>query len=146
MFIIPIIIKNIQESDDSIMRQVWLFLERNGTQSITVDSLKSAEDFIKQNEFPLEGPLVVIQNFIYAPVNSEADLSPFYLWNEIQQNEVPMKEVWRSFLWVVGRDSEEDVWGTNAFLKEILITQKDSVYTVIERYSNLCGSKRKLLL
>ena len=134
MFIIPIIVKNIQKNDDTIIRQVWLFLERNGTQCITVDSLKSAQDFIRQNEFPLQGDLIVSGNFIYAPVNSKADLSSFYLWNEIRQNEQPMKEVWRSFLWVVGEKSEDDIWGTNIFLKESIITQKDSVYMVIEDY------------
>jgi hypothetical protein len=134
MFIIPIIVKNIQVTDDSVMKQVWLFLERNGTQCIAVDSLNAANNFIKTNDFPLKTPLIVSGQHIYAVIDSSADVSSFYLWNEIRQNVHPMKEVWRSFIWIVGKDSEEDVWGTNTFLKEIVLTQKDSVHTILEGY------------
>ena len=134
MYIIPIIVKNIRTNDDSIIKQVWLFLERNGTQCITVDSLPAAREFIRINEFPLKEALIVSGSFIYAPIDSSADLSSFYLWSEIRQNEYPMKEVWRSFLWIVGKDSEEDVWGTNVFLTDISITQTESVYAVIKSF------------
>jgi hypothetical protein len=138
MFIIPVIIKTIQTNDDITIKQVWLFLERNGTECITVDSLKTANEFIKVNDIPVTGKLIVSEPYIYAPVDSNADLSSFYLWNEIQQHEQPMKEVWRSFLWIVGNNSEDDMWGTNVFLKDILIGGNHSVYNVIEGYFKKC--------
>jgi len=45
-----------------------------------------------------------------------------------------MKEAWRSFLWVVAPNSNEDVWGTNVFLKDICIAGSNTAYSIIEGY------------
>jgi len=134
MYIIPIIVRPLETTFDTIIRQVWLFLERNGTHCMTANSAKEATEFAAANEIPLTGAPIISENFIYLPVDSTADLSSFYMWSEIRPNEQPMKEVWRSFLWIVRNDCEEDVWGTNKFLKDIFIAGSDSVYTVLEDY------------
>jgi len=134
MYIIPIIVKPIETTYDTVIKQVWMFLERNGTHCMTVNSIKEAKEFATMNEIPLTGAPIVSGNFIYLPVDSSADLSSFYQWNEIRLNEQPMKEVWRSFLWIVLKNSDEDVWGTNKFLKDIFIAGNESVYGVIEGY------------
>jgi len=134
MYIIPIIVKPIETTYDTVIKQVWVFLERNGTHCMIVNSVKEAKEFAVTNEFPLTGAPIVSGNFIYLPVDSTADLSSFYLWNEVRPTEQPMKEVWRSFLWIVMKNSHEDVWGTNKFLKDIFIAGNNSVYGVIEGY------------
>jgi len=134
MYIIPILVKTVERTDETIMKQVWLFLERNGTHCISVASVKEAEAFLKTNDFPLAKPLVTLGQFIYAPIDINADLSTFYTWGEIRLSEHPMKEAWRSFLWVVAPNSNEDVWGTNVFLKDICIAGSNTAYSIIEGY------------
>ena len=45
---------------------------------------------------------------------------------------MPMKEVWRPFLWV---NTAEDLWGTNQYLNNIMLTENKSVYDII---SSIC--------
>jgi len=134
MYIIPIIVKTIKEESDHTIQQVWIFLERNGTHCISVGSLQEANEFLKINEIPCSKAPLISGPLIYAPVDSAADLSSFYVWSEVSLSQQPMKEVWRSFLWVRGSNSDEDIWGTNQFLKEISIAGSDSVHTVIGGY------------
>ena len=134
MYIIPILVKTVQTTEDTIIKQVWLFLERNGSHCISVASVEDAKAFLKTNEFSLDQPVIVSGQFIYAPMAATADLSSFYSWGEVRPNEHPMKEAWRSFLWVVGPNSNEDVWGTNVFLKDICIAGSSTVHSVIEGY------------
>ena len=139
MYVIPIIIKPIETTNDTIIKQVWVFLERNGTHCISVGSVKEAHEFAAINDIQVTGAPIIAEPFIYLPVNSTADLSSFYLWHEVRLNEHPMKGVWRSFLWIVGAKSEEDVWGTNKFLKEICVAGTHSVHAMIEGYFKTSG-------
>ena len=134
MYIIPIFTKTIKADADHSIEQVWIFLERNGAHCISVGSLQEATEFLKINEIPCSAAPLVSQQFIYATVPADSDLSSFYVWSDIKLNEQPMKEVWRSFLWIRVLNSEEDVWGTNQFLKEIRIAGSDSVHTIIGGY------------
>ena len=134
MYLVPIFTKNIKKSEGIQIKQVWIFLERNGTQCIHVNSLEDAMGFVSINQLPLTGVPILSGPFIFLPVDSKADLSSFYLWSEIRPNEHPMKEVWRSFLWILHADSGEDIWGTNGFLRDISIADSHSVFTIIESY------------
>jgi len=134
MYIIPIFTRTIKNIDTVKVSQVWMFLERNGSHCIPGSSLEDALVFASLNSIPLAGAPIVSDHFIFLPVDSTADLSSFYLWGEIRFNEQPMKEVWRSFLWISEPNSTEDVWGTNTFLRDIPIADSHSVHTIIERY------------
>jgi hypothetical protein len=134
MYIVPILVKTVQTTEDTMIKQVWLFLERNGSHCISVASVEDAKAFLKTNEFSLAQPVIVSGQFIYAPISATADLSSFYSWGEVRPNEYPMKEVWRSFLWVVDPKSNDDVWGTNVFLKDICIAGSETVHSIIGGY------------
>jgi hypothetical protein len=132
MYLIPIFSRTMQTIEDISIKQVWMFLEKNGSQCIPVEGEEEARSFASFNEIPLTGEPIVSAPFIFLPVNSAADLSSFYLWGEISLNEIPMKEAWRSFIWVV--QTGDDVWGTNVFLRDIVVAGSHSVYTILERY------------
>jgi len=134
MYVVPIIIKSIDTRYDTVIKQVWMLLERNGTHCISVESEEEAAEFAIINDIQLTGKPIISGPFVYLPVEPTSNLSAFYLWSEIKPNEQPMKEVWRSFLWVILKGSEDDVWGTNLFLKDIFIAGQHSVYKILEGY------------
>ena len=138
MFVVPVMIKSVDTRYDTVIKQVWMLLERNGTHCISVESEEEAAEFAIVNEIQLTGKPIVSGPFVYLPVDPASNLSAFYLWGEIKPNEQPMKEAWRSFLWVTMKGHEDDVWGTNIFLKDILIAGPHSGYKVIEGYFKQC--------
>jgi hypothetical protein len=129
MLVIPIVVTPIHKMVSVNIVQVWMFLERNGTHAIYVDSVEDALAFAKENGFPLLDKPIVTNDVIYLLVDSKCkELASFYSWGEIQPNSIPMKEVWRPFLWV---KDEGDVWGTNQYLNEIKVSPTLSVYDIV---------------
>jgi len=129
MYVIPILTKSLEKNVNLL--QVWMFLERNGTHAIEVNSLDEAVDFAKENGFKILGKPVVRENIVFLMIDSSSkELSSFYTWSDIQHNQMPMKEIWRPFLWVM---TSEDLWGTNQYLNNIMLTENKSVYDIISK-------------
>jgi len=119
------------------MEQVWVFLERNGTNLIYLpvaeeEPLEAAREFMRSNELPLLGEPFSKGNVIFAPVDaSDPSLSLFYSSAETPPGTTPVRDVWRNFLWM----PESDVLGINALLKEIQLSDVgDTVYSVLADY------------
>ena len=127
MFVIPVLAVPLQNVINIV--QVWMFLERNGTHAIEVDGLEDALSFASQNGFDVLGEPAVRGDIIFLLIDPKCkELGSFYTWSEITPNQQPMKEVWRPFLWV---KAAEDLWGTNQYLNEIMLTKDRSVYNVV---------------
>ena len=109
-----------------------MFLERNGTHAIHVDSVEDALAFAKENGFSLVGEPIINKDVVYLLVDSKSkELASFYTWGEIQPNTTPMKEVWRPFLWVKDKG---DMWGTNQYLSDIKVGPTISIYDVVSAF------------
>ena len=136
MYCIPIGVEQLTKTEDVELVKVWLFLERNGTHCISVDTVEGARIFANENGFPLIGDPVVVGMFIYLPVDlhQKDALSSFYIWNEFTPHEQPMREAWRPFLW---NSAAHDTWGTNIYLKELELATSVSCYEVIDTYISL---------
>jgi len=129
MFVIPILAIPMQKMTAVNIVQIWMFLERNGTHAIYVDDVEGALAFAKENGFPLVSAPLVANDMIFLFVDPSCkELASFYAWSEIQPNDMPMKEVWRPFLWVKG---SEDLWGTIQYLNDIKVSPTASVYDAI---------------
>jgi hypothetical protein len=127
MFVIPVLAVPLQNVINIV--QVWMFLERNGTHAIEVEGKEEALSFAEQNGFQILGEPVVRGDIIFLLIDPKCkDLGSFYTWSEITPSQQPMKEVWRPFLWV---KAAEDLWGTNQYLNEIMLTKDRSVYNVV---------------
>ena len=131
MFVIPVLAVPVQKMVSVNIIQIWVFLERNGTHAIHVENVEEALHFARENGFSLMTAPVVNNNIIYLLVDPKCkELKSFYSWGEIQTNDMPMKEVWRPFLWV--RDTT-DIWGTNQYLNDIKVGPNVSVYDILAR-------------
>jgi hypothetical protein len=129
MFVIPVLEMPLQKITNINIMQIWMFLERNGTHAIEIDSLEGATSFAKENGFDVLGAPVIRGDIVFLLIDPKCkELNSFYTWGEIAHNQMPMKEVWRPFLWV---KAAEDLWGTNQYLNDIMLTGDRSVYNVV---------------
>jgi len=103
MFIVPYLIKQRLG-----MRQVWLFLERNGNHLIEIGGLEEAVDFAEENG--LKGSPVKSGDLILLPVTKEG-LDNFYCWAEVAPGTIPAKELWRPFIWTSGNEGVNQLLG-----------------------------------
>jgi hypothetical protein len=137
-YIIPIFKQPLKNNNGTEMNQYWMFLERNGTSLIELESGVTAEEFAEMNEFPLMDSNAVVkapkEDLVFLKIDSRNRdaLKSFYSWNEVSPNTTPFKETWRMFLWVTTQGAEEDPWGVNAFLKEIELSTNHTAYSVLK--------------
>ena len=132
MFVIPVLAVPLQKMVSVNIVQIWVFLERNGTHAIQVEDVGEAIQFAKENGFSLIMEPIVNNNVVYLLVDPKCkELKSFYSWGEIQTNDVPMKEVWRPFLWV---KDNTDVWGTNQYLNDIKVGPNVSIYDILANF------------
>ena len=116
MYLIPIYARQINENSHSRVYQCWVLLERNGTAVLEIPSVEAANEFAAENEITLQGSARVAGEFVILPVDPiHTALQNFYTWSEVAPGDLPMREVWRPFLWIIGKDGS-DVWGTNSML------------------------------
>ncbi len=119
------------------LAQAWLFLERNGTHLIEMDGtdpIATSVKFLEENELEALTPPFQIGNLIFAPVvASDPELANFYTWRETPLGTAPMREVWRPFLWVAD-EAGTDIWGVNAMLKEIALSESETAHSVLQTY------------
>ena len=115
--------KNIDKNTKYDLVKCALFLEKNGTACLSLndskDPIKSAKEFLENNEIYTLGEPVLSDKIIYVSVDHvKTDLSSFYNWSEIIPSSQPMKEVWRQFIWNM---NDPDSWGTNVYLDSVEI-------------------------
>ena len=134
MYVIPIFDKAVNSLDTTVIRQFWMLLERNGTYCTSIETLEDAIAYATDNDIPLAGEPIVVEPFIFLPVDSKAAaLDLFYTWNETRTDEQPMRAVWRPFLWVSDM-GQHDIWGTNAYLGRIIVADTKSVEDILSTY------------
>jgi hypothetical protein len=117
MHIVPIVLTPVKRGTKYNLVKCSLLLERNGSGCIQVASLEDAKEFCSKNGLVLKGEPLCSKDVVFVEVDPAATiLSEFYTWNEVLPSTVPMKEVWRPFVW---NDSPIDLWGTNVGLDSI---------------------------
>jgi len=118
MFIVPYLIHSRPG-----MKQVWLFLERNGSHLIETGSLEEAVAFAEENG--LKGLPIQSDDLILLPVAKEG-LEVFYSWSEVAPGTIPAKELWRPFLWTIGNE------GVNHLLESVQLAPKHTTLSIIK--------------
>lgn len=137
MYILPILVLS---KPNTNLKQIWLFLERNGNHLIQLEAtnetaLVAAGEFLKLNEMESIGEPIIIGDIVFASIDpSSKELSSFYTWREVAPGTIPSKDVWRSFLWLSYSDSSDPL-GVNRLLDTISLTDKGhNVYSVLSSY------------
>ena len=64
MYLVPILMKPVNELKNGSLKQFWMFLERNGTYCMEISSLEGAKEFAEENGFPLMKEPVVVGDLI----------------------------------------------------------------------------------
>ena len=141
MYIVPVLVSSKPNTD---LKQVWLFLERNGNHLIHLDATNEtvvavAKEFLATNEMASIGEPVTVGDIVFVSIDpSSKELSSFYTWREVAPGTIPSKEVWRPFLWLSYSDSSDPL-GVNRLLDTISLTdQGHSVYSVLSSYLKTC--------
>ena len=111
------------------LHQIWLFLERNGTYLIEVEDLSGAKDFAAANDLELEGEPRVVGDVVYCRIKKDSQYHPnFYTWAETPAG-TPLREVWRSFLWL---GDATDSYGVNKLMDSLKLSDEGhTVYTAL---------------
>jgi hypothetical protein len=137
MFIVPIIAIKRPNTDIS---QFWMFLERNGSHLIYLDStpetaLSATKEFLDMNDIVMKGEAIIVNDLVFVNIDlTLTDIQVFYTWQEVPVGATPVKEVWRSFLWISTVDNSDPV-GVNQFMKTIqLVPPIHTVFSVISSY------------
>jgi hypothetical protein len=130
------------------LEQFWLFMERNGTHLITLEgdaatddatALEAAREFCEVNDLSAADDPFCSGLFVFVPVDpSDKDLAAFYSWAETPPGTLPLREVWRPFLWVhLANDAtsdSSDPWGVNKLLDMISVADNVTVYSVLQTF------------
>lgn len=130
MFILPYFVKKQISSSGYTINVVSVFLERGGTQLLSLDT-STPEEFCDENGITIE-KLWKKDNIYYICISPEkTNMKAFYSFHEKVAEGL---EVWRTFLWITD-EQKKDVWTVNGKLKEIIISNT-SLYTILENIQN----------
>lgn len=137
-----------------VLEQFWLFMERNGTHLIALEGGGEGEDataakaaareFCEVNELTAAADPFCSGPFVFVSVDpADKDLAGFYSWAETPPGTVPLREVWRPFLWVhsasggaggAADSNSMDPWGVNKLLDAIQVAEGISIHTVLQAF------------
>ena len=134
-----------------VLEQFWLFMERNGTHLIPLEgggegdeAIAAAREFCEVNELTAAADPVCSGPFVFVSVDpADKDLAGFYSWAETPPGTVPLREVWRPFLWVhsanggaggAADSTSMDPWGVNKLLDAIQVAEGISIHTVLQAF------------
>jgi len=142
MYILPILVKSTTHSNsNSELKQIWLFLERNGNHLIQLDSQDpmAAKDFLATNDMHALGEPVILGDIAFVTIDPKSkDLSSFYTWREVVPGTIPSKELWRPFLWLSHADNLDPL-GVNRLLDTISLAEEGhSAFSVVSSYLKTC--------
>lgn len=125
------------------LQQVWLFLERNGNHLIEIDttdisgSIEHATEFLELNGFLAAGDIFFDNGIVFCPIEpSCSSLGDCYTWKETPSGTTPVREVWRTFIWISSAD-KIDLWGVNSAMNEISLSETHTAYSVLKRILDL---------
>ena len=137
MYILPLFTQPINNTN---IVNIWMFLERNGTNLIQLtgthdNEIKNAIDFMLENDIPLKGEPFLVENIVFVPVDgSSPKMQLFYSWRETPPGTIPIRDVWRSFIWV----PDKDTLNVNSLLKEMAISNTgETVYSACSAYYSI---------
>jgi hypothetical protein len=132
MYIVPIVQSEINISSNKNLIKCILLLDRNGTSLISLDKNQTADSFCKQNDICMIDTALECGDIVFVNVDKDrTDMDSFYKWSEILPNTLPMKEVWRHFVW---NKDVDDKWGTNIHLHSIDCGNKYTIGKVLDAY------------
>jgi hypothetical protein len=141
MYIVPILSKARPNTE---LKQIWLFLERNGSHLIQLDctaqtAVQAAKEFLATNDMQAMSEPIVSGELIFIQIDpSSKDLAAFYTWREVPVGTIPSKEVWRSFLWLSTKDNA-DPFGVNRLLDTISLSDSNhTAFSVVSSYLKTC--------
>jgi hypothetical protein len=124
-------------------QQVWLFLERNGTHLIEIDvadvsgGIQYATEFLELNGFTTVADIFYDNGIVFCPIDPACSaLAECYTWKETPSGTTPVREVWRTFLWISAAD-KPDPWGVNSAMSEISLSDTHTAYSVLKRILDL---------
>lgn len=133
MYIVPVLYTARPGTD---LKQIWLFLERNGTHLIELDDgepVKAAKEFLETNGMTAAAEPIVVGDMVFMGIDPTSnDINSFYTWKEVPAGTIPSKEVWRSFLWLSANGV--DPLGVNRLLDTITLSDKHTVFSVLSSY------------
>ena len=136
MFIVPFICMPVRAQG---LRQIWVFLERNGNHLIEIDTstpeeaIQHAKEFTELNGFVLAEEPFCHENTVYCSISPNTpDLAHCYTWKETPPGTTPAREVWRPFLWAFSEEGV-DPWGVNRLMESIgLSDHGHTAYSVLK--------------
>jgi hypothetical protein len=131
MFILPWLKRETKSPTGTVSHAIHLFLEKGGTQLISLEPAQM-DGFLSENG------LVPLERFKESGVQfvrmdtSKLDISSFYSFNEEAGKGL---ELWRTFLWI-GEGEADDPWGTNKYLEQISLSNiqvSELIKTILRR-------------
>jgi len=130
MYLVPIL--HLAQAGTDLTK-IWVFLERNGNHLIQVDDMAAAQAFSAENGLTTVGDPVQVGDCIFLHVDSSSkDLNLFYTWRETPPGTLPLKEVWRPFLWISDKEGKDPL-GVNQLLDGISLGEQ-SAYSVLNAW------------
>ena len=132
MYIVPIVQKEIHNSAKKVLIKCALFLDKNGTSCMTMDDSISADSFCKANDLVMKGSPFERDGILFVNIDTEkTDMNSFYTWSEVLPNTLPMREVWRPFIW---NNEPTDTWGVNSQLFSVECGEKYNIGQILTAY------------
>lgn len=156
MFLVPIFIRTLPNSQ--AIRQIWLFLERNGNYLMDLpvgeheDPISAAKEFLETNDLVSAESPFQVGSLVFAPIHPDKcpDLTGFYTWSETSPGTTPVREAWRPFYWVSAdtNDLLADSWGVNRMMEGICLadTPELTAYSVLKTYLGCLKDRHSLSL
>ena len=124
------------------IQQVWLFLERNGTHLIEIDvadvsgAIDHATEFLALNGF-VSTEIFCDNGIVFCSIEPTCSaLAECYTWKETPSGTTPVREVWRTFIWISSAE-KSDPWGVNSAMSEISLSDTHTAYSVLKRILDL---------
>lgn len=124
------------------IQQVWLFLERNGNHLIEIDpvdvsgAVQHATEFLELNGF-VANDIFCEDGIVFCSIEPTCGtLAECYTWKETPSGTTPVREVWRTFIWISSPE-KSDPWGVNSAMSEISLADTHSAYSVLKRILDL---------
>lgn len=130
MFILPYFVENRISSSGYRMNSISLFLEKGGTQLLSLDN-STPQEFCHENGL-FVNKIWKMGKIYYVNISREkTNMKSFYSFHDKNTEGL---EVWRTFLWITDEE-KKDNWTVNQKLKDISISNH-SVYNLLETILN----------
>ena len=135
MFLVPIVETIKEQKPNYTLYQFWILLERNGTHLMEVASATAATEFAAENNLEVMTSHEVA-DCIFLKIRPTPALADFYTWDEVAPGTLPMRELWRPFLWT----GPTDALGIHKPLFEIpLSAEAHSVGSILTSWTSWTG-------